>query len=444
MYFHRLRVLKSRLLSKCEKKWGEQTVNDIKPVYVDKILDIRTSEPSWIIGTIFSDLKYKPNVLKDVAEDMYGAPPIPPEAYSDPENDQIMIEDESGRVILAGALLEKVILVSGNVVGLLGAEVQAGIFEVVDVCYPELAPQLPRKATSTGNKIAFISGMGINSSNYQAWKFELLKEFLVGNLLPGQAKTITRLVIAGNSTLVNHDAEASAVKLSEKDKYKLMNKSNFNAKSINLLDELLSEILISLPVTILPGESDPAEITYPQLALHNSFFPRNKHLINTTYFQKTTNPTWLEIDDCRILGTSGENITDIYKYLLPLDKFNQAKARKEDTHEELQEVGELVTLCPEDSRMPIIEATLRCQNLVPTAPDTLCCYPYEEEDPFLLEETPHVYFVGNQPKFESKIVSLDDFTVRLISIPRFDLTGEVVLMDTSTLECEVIQLASSV
>ena len=32
------------------------------------------------------------------------------------------------------------------------------------------------------------------------------------------------------------------------------------------------------------------------------------------------------------------------------------------------------------------------------------CYPYYKEDPFVLEECPHIYFVGNQPRLEYKTI----------------------------------------
>lgn len=32
------------------------------------------------------------------------------------------------------------------------------------------------------------------------------------------------------------------------------------------------------------------------------------------------------------------------------------------------------------------------------------CYPFYQKDPFILEECPHVYFSGNAPSFESKLV----------------------------------------
>jgi DNA polymerase delta subunit 2 len=47
-----------------------------------------------------------------------------------------------------------------------------------------------------------------------------------------------------------------------------------------------------------------------------------------------------------------------------------------------------------------LELTLRMRTMFPTCPDTLRCYPGTVEDPFIIDQAPHVYFAGNQPRFE--------------------------------------------
>lgn len=53
------------------------------------------------------------------------------------------LEDESGRVEISGPFLESEFLVTGMVVGVLGKEVSAGVFEVIDICLPGMADQDP-------------------------------------------------------------------------------------------------------------------------------------------------------------------------------------------------------------------------------------------------------------------------------------------------------------
>jgi DNA polymerase delta subunit 2 len=84
----------------------------------------------------------------------------------------------------------------------------------------------------------------------------------------------------------------------------------------------------------------------------------------------------------------------------------------------------------------------------------LGCYPFQDRDPFVLEETPHIFFAGNQPEYSSKLVHGSHLTdtdltlgddgqkVRIISIPKFSETGEIVLVNTSTLESEVIKFSA--
>ena len=58
------------------------------------------------------------------------------------------------------------------------------------------------------------------------------------------------------------------------------------------------------------------------------------------------------------------------------------------------------------------------------------CYPYQSDDPFVLSSCPHVFFVGSQPRFETRLIhGLAGQTVRIIAVPKFKETGEVVLVD---------------
>lgn len=68
------------------------------------------------------------------------------------------------------------------------------------------------------------------------------------------------------------------------------------------------------------------------------------------------------------------------------------------------------------------------------------CYPFQDKDQFVIEECPHVYIVGNQPKFESTVIEGPaGQIVRLIALPKFKETGEVVVLDADTLEVEIVK-----
>ena len=68
------------------------------------------------------------------------------------------------------------------------------------------------------------------------------------------------------------------------------------------------------------------------------------------------------------------------------------------------------------------------------------CYPFQDKDQFVIDECPHVYFVGCQPRFETTVIEGPaGQTVRLIAVPKFRESGELVLIDTETLEAEVLK-----
>ncbi len=88
----------------------------------------------------------------------------------------------------------------------------------------------------------------------------------------------------------------------------------------------------------------------------------------------------------------------------------------------------------------MMEAMLRWRLTAPTAPDTLWCYPFQDGDQFVMKECPHVFLVGNQPKFETTVVEGPlGQEVRVLAVPRFKETGELVLLDCETLVPEVVR-----
>ena len=100
-----------------------------------------------------------------------------------------------------------------------------------------------------------------------------------------------------------------------------------------------------------------------------------------------TNPHDFVVEGVHILGTSGQNVDDIYKY---------------STDEE---------------RDTILSNILEWGHLIPTAPDTLSAYPFPSTDPFVMANAPHVVFAGNQPEFATRTVTGDHCVFRLLPYP---------------------------
>ena len=145
-----------------------------------------------------------------------------------------MLEDESGRIRLTGKALEDVTLVTGVIVGVLGAENSSGDFEAVDLCFPGMAPQASEDDrmdvdgthalgtetdkdcadhlswTSTDSDdsmrneyVAFISGLDVGSSPASEAQTQVLADYLTGACgdvdSQSSASQISRLVVLGNS-----------------------------------------------------------------------------------------------------------------------------------------------------------------------------------------------------------------------------------------------------
>lgn len=404
-----------------------------------------------------------------------------------------MLEDESGRLRLTGSFLSATHLATGAIIAVLGTENSNGDFEVIDLKVPDLPLQPPRwerdggapadtqgkDSTQKGGKIAFLSGLGITGTSSDTLALELLTDYLLGytgfqdneeNSEYTNGSKITRLVIAGNSlgASVTVDAAANSEKKKAAPKKYGYDASAYNALPITQLDNFLAEILPSIPVTLMPGEQDPANFSLPQQGIHRAMFPQARAYCappvpaddkqEPGWFDSVTNPWEGDVEGWRLWGCSGQNVDDVLRYL---DFADEDLAETDDS----------------GARMRIMEAMLRWRCGVPTAPDTLCMlinlpplppkpltnffpgsYPFQEIDPFVLEACPHIFFAGSQPKFQTTMIEdlvplrLDGgdtqmtdnendspTRVRLISLPRFSQTGELVLVDTETLEAEVIR-----
>ncbi|KAK7953379.1 DNA polymerase delta subunit 2 [Apiospora saccharicola] len=456
MYFLRLTKIKPAVDEVALSAWDGTIVADEPVKRVDRVLDIRQGELCWVTGTVYMDMPLKPNILEDVSKDRWISAPITQEKYWS-EEDAVTLEDESGRIRLVGDVLKSHLLVTGCIISVMGSENVNGELEVVDFKLPDLAPQPERWALSdppsasdskpkakakakkpkdedekmtdgatrgSGGKIAIVSGLAFSASDAShSVELTLLLEYLLGEALDPYAQQelsqISRLIIAGNSISL----EERKVPLDESQAKKPVNKkygydaSSYNAMPSQLFDEFLATILPTMPVTLLPGAQDPATASYPQQPIHAAMFPNSRPFsappasADEGWLDTVTNPWEGEVEGWRVLGTGGQNIDDIFKYV------------------------------DSEDRLGMMEATCRWRCMAPTAPDTLWSYPFQDDDPFVMKECPHLYFVGNQPEFGTKVIKGGEGqTVRLIAVPSFTATHEIVLVDSETLEVSKVKL----
>ncbi|KAD3336311.1 hypothetical protein E3N88_31830 [Mikania micrantha] len=360
------------------------------------VLGLEEGKECIIVGTLYKHMKLKPTILSEYSKERSATPLVSPDNFVHPD-DTLVLEDESGRVNLKGNVLSPSVYVTGNVVALHGKETDAGDFFVDDVLEAGLPPQLDLPNKSGEDKyVVLVSGLNVGSSSSNPLQLQLLVDHITGHLGDEKeqqsASKIVQVVVAGNSVKVRHGL-LNGQNLASKDQSKL-------SEPIKELDIFLTQIAAGIPIDIMPGYNDPANFALPQQPLNKCLFPGSS-AYNT--FRSCTNPHLFDVDNVRFLGTSGQNIDD-------LEKYSEAK----DTLE-------------------FMERTLRWRHLAPTAPNTLGCYPFTDRDPFFIESCPHVYFIGNQNKYATRILKgLEGQVVRLISIPRFSETGIAVMVKPST------------
>ncbi len=70
MYFLRLTKIKPAVDQIAAAAFDDVVIGDEPAQRVDRVLDVRQGELCWVTGTVYMDLKSKPNVLDDVAKDV--------------------------------------------------------------------------------------------------------------------------------------------------------------------------------------------------------------------------------------------------------------------------------------------------------------------------------------------------------------------------------------
>ncbi|CAG8565583.1 12063_t:CDS:10, partial [Racocetra persica] len=371
LYFIRLLGLRTDVLNSAQKKWGSSLGLNVN--MVNKILDVKLGVTCCIVGTVYTEMRFKPNILDEVTK-------------------------------------EREIIVTGLIMAVLGKENSEGSFEVCDICVAGLPYQPPKPIITDDKYIALISGMNIGPNSSSALQLQLMTEYLTGELgnsfVQDYTSKIARMIVAGNSL-----QEAKVVEDEKKEKKYGYDSSSYNAQPIFDLDNILNEICSELPVDLMPGSNDLANTFLPQQPFISSLLPKT---CQNSSFRRVTNPYWCGIDGVVFLGTSGQTIDDIAKYV------------------------------EDEDRLKLAEQTLHWRHVAPTTPDTLWCHPFRDYDPFIMKQTPHVYFIGNQKEFATTIIKgPEQQCVRIILLPSFAETGNIVLVNLKNLECHTISFSST-
>ncbi|KAJ6546452.1 DNA polymerase alpha/epsilon subunit B-domain-containing protein [Mycena vulgaris] len=418
IYFVRLRILRDIVEEKARQRWRGIAGN---PVLVPKVLEVEKSQLCYIVGTVYMDMPLKPNVMEDIARDVeFDTPTAAP-----------VQKTSLGAFNLSAHESADAKLVTGVIIAALGIETPTGEFEVVDICYAEMAPQ-PTDSQADG-WIAVVSGLDIGSPSAADAQTQMLVEYLTGEEGgPEQqvsAAQISRLIIAGDSlapVVLTTKGEGYDEKDGRKGRRYGYDATSFSPHPTLSLSAHLLDIARAMPVHLLPGETDPSGVILPQQP-----FPRAMFGAVSSYgsFSCETNPTYLRIASGSesepsneitrtLLVNSGQPLNDMFKYLAS----------------------------PPNTPLSLLESTLRWRHMAPTAPDTLWCHPYFSADPFLISQTPDLYIVGGQRRFGTKMVVESDKDsgkplkrCRVVLVPRFSDTGLLVLVNLRTLDVKCVK-----
>lgn len=485
VYKARLDEMKPKCLLTFQNKHGQKQNNDT--AIVPRIIELQEDIDSFMVGTVIKVCPKKPKLNFDTNQNYHESglsylgtpydeetennssgvePPLAGTTFCNVSSDTVLLEDESGRIELSfnfngkNNQSWKLQLVTGCIMGIKG-KIHPGssLFDVEEIFYPTLGPH--RTLTTNDDNmqvdnndeacILLISGLdcggpdNMKRNSSTSLKREMLLDFISGYINNSTSQSIARVIIAGGgctkpirpstaakswSTTNSSPSSSKKNQDPQQSKNVLQNHMKEMTLPIRELDLFLTEICSSgVPVDYIPGLHDPTNANWPQRPIHECLVPNAN--VFTNMLSRTTNPYEASIGDKVFIGSDGLNISDL--------RCNLGQIMHENGEDEVIAVDTVEAL----------NASLQMNHLVPTGPDSVPTFPFNTNDPFIIENTPDVYFCGNCESFETKLVDVDVETenkdeckknqVRLICVPSFSKTGQVVMLKLNSLECEVIE-----
>eukprot|EP00986_Skeletonema_menzelii_P019462 scaffold28098_cov148-Skeletonema_menzelii.AAC.1 len=484
LYSARLKLLRRRCIQNAQQALKDDDNVDADADVVERIIEVKEGALSILVGTIVKEMdpKRRPPVkatYTDASAQTFLFPsedkkaekqePLRSFMFDKEKGDALHLEDESGRVELTSDAdggdeannansLDPNKVATGVVAAVVGkVDSGTGVMHVHSIHFagPPPVEKVSKKEGLRGASIdneekndpilLLVSGLGCGSDSPTdaetgaslSLRREMLLEYLTDPQL-GDGSSICRVVVAGGGITAAVDtaedkentkkASSNNATKTKSGKYDCTANITF---SLGELDAYITEILSSgIPVDYIPGWNDPTNANWPQRPLHSCLLPKSVGFVDM--FRRSTNPYESDCNGVKVLGSDGLNVADLRRFLPKnCDEVND---------------GNEVKVTPSSS-IDALHQTLNISHMAPTGPDSLPTFPSSETDPFVMTSRPAVYFVGNCDEFEARLVcekgetidtAAGDGATRLVCIPSFASTGEVVLVNLKTLECDVV------
>ncbi|OEH76966.1 DNA polymerase epsilon subunit b protein [Cyclospora cayetanensis] len=446
LYFSRLQQLKPHVQQAAQELWPQVVLHSA-------VKDIKPGEPCVVIGTLLKDMPMRPSVLAEYINTLEiqtatqtTAEKAPPKLFLEDATAKISLlpaASEEGHTPNAAAFdtsVEGVFrthgslnidrCVAGMVVAVRGVPLGTGAFSVEAICVagapaPGPLAGAPSKAgegdmdcdscSVQDTYVALLSGLRLGSAVVNPRGLQLLRDFLLGGApspeLRRLSSRIAKVVICGNCLALPVVAAASAATSSPhlNGASSLDSAASLSA-ALQEADVFLAQLAATVSLALMPGPSDPTTFALPQLPLHAALLPITR-LYRTV--QGVTNPHAFSVNGVRFIGSSGQ----------PVDSICNASVL---------------------SSIEALELTAQCRCLAPTAPDSLACYPFVDEDPFCVSGSSsyHVFFAGLQKHHECRVLHTapgGDGRAVVVSVPDFGVRGEIVLLSLRTLQTRVLR-----
>lgn len=457
MYQRRVNQMRAPLSKAAEEKWS-LSANNVR--ILDKIIDSESMEDSEcvLIGTIYKEMQLKPSVLDEYKEKngIMGAGVQERENFAS-DSDVLILEDESGRANLAGMECMAGKLVTGVTMAIKGSVKAGGSFHATgwlnagDYLAPAITPSSTQTSPSGARYVLLVSGLEIGADDASLPAAQLLVDFVCGKLggyeQRDMAKNIVRVICCGNNM------GQSPVRLEgmerftnpQKTKQNKLDIEDFQSSSSRHLDGLLSQIAVSCPVDLMPGATDPSNYTMPQQPIHPCMLSTCSRLSTLTL---ATNPYEAQVGHRVLMGHSGQPLKDLMLNI-PLKEKDYVKEEDASSNGNKENANAMDVEAESKgkksvSSLELLEQCIRWGHIAPTAPDSLACYPFIMEDPFIMDSLPDVFFAGNMDEYATGVV--ENFAgakgrnhkTRLVCVPSFKITGQVVLLDIMSLDTQLV------